>query len=325
MSDVVAESLKETQSRITPYAFSVAPAVLDTPLAKPWRRCTAIIADLALIGLASQFISEDTGALLLLTIWLMHRYLPAAYFKRIGATIIALLFITSIGYSLFTEAQPPVKGSGEITSMEVLDIVQVLPEVIALEQCQNNECTKDAITQLRAAAIEEEIAPVLIDEIIAETTGIRTPSRPSPIASEHPQSEDSSTVAIAESPEELADEYAENQSTNRGKEEVAEKYSPLSWLKGALSDLGMRFSWAAIYFTVFTAWFNGKTPGKRLLNIRVLRLDGKPITLWSAFGRYGGYGAGLATGLLGFLQIYWDPNRQAIQDKISTTAVVRER
>ena len=39
-------------------------------------------------------------------------------------------------------------------------------------------------------------------------------------------------------------------------------------------------------------------------------------------GRYGGYGAGLATGLMGFLQIYWDPNRQAIQDKISETLVV---
>ncbi len=41
------------------------------------------------------------------------------------------------------------------------------------------------------------------------------------------------------------------------------------------------------------------------------------------FGRYGGYGAGFATGLLGFLQVYWDPNRQAIQDKISATVVIK--
>ena len=41
------------------------------------------------------------------------------------------------------------------------------------------------------------------------------------------------------------------------------------------------------------------------------------------FGRYGGYGAGFATGLLGFLQVYWDPNRQAIQDKISATVVIQ--
>ena len=44
--------------------------------------------------------------------------------------------------------------------------------------------------------------------------------------------------------------------------------------------------------------------------------------MWDSFGRYGGYGAGLATGLLGFLQIYWDPNRQAIHDKISSTIVI---
>ena len=32
--------------------------------------------------------------------------------------------------------------------------------------------------------------------------------------------------------------------------------------------------------------------------------------------------AGLATGLLGFIQIYWDANRQAIHDKISATVVI---
>ncbi|MCW8832829.1 MAG: RDD family protein, partial [Colwellia sp.] len=47
-----------------------------------------------------------------------------------------------------------------------------------------------------------------------------------------------------------------------------------------------------------------------------------PLSLWDSFGRYGGYGAGLATGLLGFIQIYWDPNRQAIHDKISATVVI---
>ena len=30
----------------------------------------------------------------------------------------------------------------------------------------------------------------------------------------------------------------------------------------------------------------------------------------------------MATGLLGFIQIYWDANRQAIHDKISATVVI---
>ena len=96
----------------------------------------------------------------------------------------------------------------------------------------------------------------------------------------------------------------------------------MDWILGIAEDLGLGFGWAAFYFSVFTAWWKGQTPGKRLLGIKVLKLDGSGLNLWESFGRYGGYGAGLATGLLGFLQVYWDPNRQAIQDKISATLVI---
>ncbi|MCG9714935.1 RDD family protein [Shewanella insulae] len=105
-------------------------------------------------------------------------------------------------------------------------------------------------------------------------------------------------------------------------EDEPSPYSLLEWAKGILNDLGLGFGWAAFYFTIFTAWFDGQTLGKKLLNIRVVPLDASSISLWDAFGRYGGYGAGFATGLLGFLQIYWDANRQAIQDKISETVVI---
>ena len=40
--------------------------------------------------------------------------------------------------------------------------------------------------------------------------------------------------------------------------------------------------------------------------------------------RAGGYAAGVATGTLGFLQIYWDANRQAIHDKVAGTVVIRD-
>ena len=60
------------------------------------------------------------------------------------------------------------------------------------------------------------------------------------------------------------------------------------------------------------------------MGIRVLKLDGSTLTLWESFGRYGGYGAGLATGLLGFVQVFWDPNRQSIQDKIAETLVLKK-
>jgi hypothetical protein len=49
------------------------------------------------------------------------------------------------------------------------------------------------------------------------------------------------------------------------------------------------------------------------------------MTLWTGFERFGGYAAGLVTGLLGFAQVYWDRNRQMIHDKIVETVVVREQ
>lgn len=100
-------------------------------------------------------------------------------------------------------------------------------------------------------------------------------------------------------------------------------YSLVEFGKGIISDLGLGFGWAALYFTAFPAWWRGQTPGKRLMGIRVIQLDGTYMSAWDSFGRYGGYGAGFATGLLGFFQIYWDSNRQAIQDKISATVVIK--
>lgn len=96
----------------------------------------------------------------------------------------------------------------------------------------------------------------------------------------------------------------------------------LNRVEETLEELGLGLGWAAFYFSVFTAWWKGQTPGKKLMGIKVIKLDNQPLNLWESFGRYGGYAAGFATGLSGFLQVLWDPNRQAIQDKISETLVI---
>jgi uncharacterized RDD family membrane protein YckC len=59
------------------------------------------------------------------------------------------------------------------------------------------------------------------------------------------------------------------------------------------------------------------------MGIRVIRLDGKPLGWWRSFERFGGYAASLSTGLLGFLQILWDRNRQGLHDKAVETVVIR--
>ena len=102
----------------------------------------------------------------------------------------------------------------------------------------------------------------------------------------------------------------------------AESNGLVSWFDNLVEELGLGFGWAALYFSIFTAWWKGQTPGKKLMGMKVIKLDNTPLNLWESFGRYGGYAAGLATGLTGFLQVFWDPNRQAIQDKISETLVI---
>lgn len=89
-------------------------------------------------------------------------------------------------------------------------------------------------------------------------------------------------------------------------------------------EVGLGFGWAGLYFTLFLAYWKGRTPGKRLMGLRVVRLDGKPIGLWVAFNRFGGYAASIFTGLLGFVEMFWDRNRQALHDRIAATVVTHE-
>jgi hypothetical protein len=95
------------------------------------------------------------------------------------------------------------------------------------------------------------------------------------------------------------------------------------FISGIADDLGFGFGWMALYFTFFLAWMKGQTPGKRVMKVRVIRLDARPISWWISFERFGGYAASLSIGLLGFLQILWDRNRQGLHDKAVETVVVK--
>ncbi len=98
----------------------------------------------------------------------------------------------------------------------------------------------------------------------------------------------------------------------------------VAWLWNLVDELGLGFGWAALYLTITHAWWKGTTVGKKLLRIRVVMIDLRPLNWWLSFERAGGYAAGFATGFLGFAQIFWDPNRQAIHDKVSETIVIKE-
>ncbi len=95
-------------------------------------------------------------------------------------------------------------------------------------------------------------------------------------------------------------------------------------LLGMLDELGLGLGWSGLYFTFFLGFWRGRTPGKRLLGVRVVRLDGRPLGYWVSFERFGGYAASLFTGLEGFARILWDRNRQTLEDKLAETVVIRD-
>lgn len=111
------------------------------------------------------------------------------------------------------------------------------------------------------------------------------------------------------------------------KKEVREREAAgASWLhqtKAFAAALGVTFGWSGVYFTLLAGALNGRTPGKAALGLRAVKLNGQPFTFFDAFIRHGGYVAGVAMGLMGFLKVLWDPNRQAIEDRVAATVVVR--
>lgn len=85
------------------------------------------------------------------------------------------------------------------------------------------------------------------------------------------------------------------------------------------------------YFIVFEWLWNGQTPGKRLLKLRVIREDGRPITLWEAIARNllrifdAVPGFILPVYSIGLISIFASSRDQRVGDVFAGTVVVRER
>jgi uncharacterized RDD family membrane protein YckC len=79
----------------------------------------------------------------------------------------------------------------------------------------------------------------------------------------------------------------------------------------------------AAYQWYFLTQQNGQTPGKMLLNIRVIKKDGSPIEAGDALVRFVGYLINSPIFLLGWLWSLWDPNSQGWHDKLASTYVIK--
>ena len=85
------------------------------------------------------------------------------------------------------------------------------------------------------------------------------------------------------------------------------------------------------YFAFFEWIWNGQTPGKRLLKLRVIRDDGRPITLWEAIARNLLRIFDAVPGLIipiysiGLITIFASTRDQRVGDIFAGTVVIRER
>lgn len=82
------------------------------------------------------------------------------------------------------------------------------------------------------------------------------------------------------------------------------------------------------YFIFFEWLWNGQTPGKRWLKLRVIREDGRPITFWEAMVRnllriFDMMPAPFYS--IGLIAVFINGNDQRVGDMVAGTVVVRER
>ncbi|MFN6963534.1 MAG: RDD family protein [Pyrinomonadaceae bacterium] len=85
------------------------------------------------------------------------------------------------------------------------------------------------------------------------------------------------------------------------------------------------------YFIFFEWLWNGQTPGKRLMKLRVIRDDGRPITLWEAVARNllrifdAAPGFFLPVYSVGLIVVFISGRDQRVGDHFAGTVVIRER
>jgi uncharacterized RDD family membrane protein YckC len=370
------EPRRDPREVITPDAFSVAPELLGTPLARPWRRGVAMGLDLLLIAifssLAGWFLLGLGASFLLFR--LARR--PAGGAVRRGSrwlafgTAGALILLVTLAYGwekwfagddgLLEMGAPQVLlerslgdaggAVGDLITMTSAETEEELREsAISFgerlrRQGSSDRDIQDALEEI-AESVQKPWARSAIDEALMVLMTGRA------LELDEPAGADSLAIAYAaalESDDTLAANYLREPlleaigadrlaDLRRRNEELGQRNAELEQeLEGererglvnlilkVANEVGIEFGWAALYFTFFPVVWRGRTPGKRLMRVRIVRLDGKPLGWWAALNRFGGYAASIFTGLIGFFEMFWDDNRQALQDRIAATVVVRE-
>jgi uncharacterized RDD family membrane protein YckC len=376
------DKARDPREIITPDAFSVAPDLLGTPLARPWRRGVAMGIDLLLIAIIAGLRISWFLLFLAVTILFFRAAMrPSASALRKGSrgavfgalAAFALIGTLIAGYETFANFNPLswIAAAGDESAEEeaarelgVMDAFGAARDVVAIESAASEAEMTDA-----AIRLGERLQSMGVDRgEIRTTLDALTESREEPWARDamaaalvnlgldgatvtRPADSDSLVLAYAAAlqvgdsvaagalrdplahaigADRIAALEERNEQLVADNEELEQRLGRersrglISLITSVLDEVGIEFGWSALYFTFFPVVWRGRTPGKRLLRTRIVRLDGRPLGWWPALNRFGGYAASIFTGLLGFFEMFWDDNRQAMQDRIAATVVVLE-
>ncbi len=297
----MATTSRDPRTIVTPDAFSVDPPLLGTPLASPSRRGVALLIDIFLVVLITAVTSG---------VWFILGVVAAAFFlaratkpgKNDRASKVFRLFLGCMGVSALS-----------FTAVVFLGIRY-------MNQATDDSGIAFSMEDLSSPSVDEPIAAGQ-DDPLGGQAGLEVAELPDLSLAE---AIELAGDTIGELEQDLARANRDLEDTRAELDEALQQGGLIGWLTSRVDSLGFGLGWWTLYFAILMPWMKGQTPGKRALGVRVVRLDGQPVTWWHAFERAGGYAAGLATGTLGFMQVYWDANRQAIHDKVAGTVVIRD-
>lgn len=349
---------------VTPNAFRLEPELLGLPLATPGRRLGAIAVDTVVIGMLTaatggfgSLIWSAIGAFLVFMAFRRPRPDGAKrgplFRGAVGCLGIVILALVSLVFLIsnadLSDVAPDAETLQELQTLDAPSELQTALQVLgggAAFAAADDSADARAMAEITLAAARaagdnevewrEFLRSVVPDDapwagdfdlIIARALGADTTLA---AATPVPDLSQPALDSIATLQAEMARLTERQNAMRRERDELQDRLDQHDGtLTGVLSqiwnELGSALGLWTLYFTIALTLSQGRTLGKKLFGVRVVRLDGQPLGWWAAFERSGGYAAGVATGLLGFVQIFWDANRQCIQDKIGGTVVLDTR